>query len=124
MFALYRCKPGKSKISKQKSHKSVVFQYLKVTRRTGTYITTAASSFINAPQLTPHVRHHCHCLVTRRTGTYITTAASSFINAPQLTPHVRHHSHCLPFRTRQLCLHAELLTTQHWQRGAVFLQTF
>ena len=38
MFALYRCKPGKSKISKQKSHKSVVFQYLKVTRRTGTYI--------------------------------------------------------------------------------------
>ena len=28
----------------------------------------------------------------------------------QLTPHVRHHSHCLPFRTRQLCLHAELLT--------------
>jgi len=63
--------------------------------------------------------------VTRRTGTYITTAASSFINAPQLTPpHVRHHCHCLPFRTRQLCLHAELLTTQHWQRGAVFLQTF
>ena len=57
------------------------------------------------------------------TGTH--TSASIFINAPQLTPHVRHHpGHCLPFRTRQLCLHAELLTTQHRQHGTVFLQTF
>ena len=52
------------------------------------------------------------------------TSASTFIDAPQLTPHVRHHSHCLPFRTRQLCLHTELLTTQHRQHGTVFLQTF
>ena len=52
------------------------------------------------------------------------TSSSTFINAPQLTPYVRHHSHCLPFRTRQLCLHAELLTTQHRQHGTVFLQTF
>jgi len=49
------------------------------------------------------------------------TSASTFINAPQLTPHVRHHSHWLPFQTRQLCLHAKLLTTQHRQRGRVFL---
>jgi len=50
-------------------------------------------------------------VLTRKAHTTGTPTVSTFINAPQLIPHVRHYSHCLPFRTCQLCLHAELLTT-------------
>ena len=79
-----------------------------------THISTAHNSYIAV------------CLSVRlsHSDTSVYTSASTFISAPQLTPHVRHHSHCLPFRTRQLCFHAELLTTQHRQHGTVFLQTF
>ena len=86
-----RCigKPGKSKISKRKIHKSVpvIFQYFE-------------------SDYGVEVHNNRSQQLHQRTATYSTRSSSL---------------HCLPFRTRQLCLHAELLTTQRRQHGTVFL---